>query len=82
MTAGDRVKVIISIGGPRAGSIGSAADDLTEAGLSVDSVLESIGAITGSVDRSKLRSLGKVLGVDAIEIEEEMEATPEDPDQR
>jgi hypothetical protein len=81
MTAEDRIKVIVSIGGHRADSIKSAADDLTEAGLAVDSVLESIGAITGSVVRSKLRSLSQVLGVDAIEIEEEMEATPE-PDQQ
>ncbi|AXB43008.1 hypothetical protein [Amycolatopsis albispora] len=62
-------KVIVSIADERLAEIPAVVRALEQAGLTVDSVLEPIGAVTGSIGQAGVAALQDVPGVRDVELQ-------------
>lgn len=60
-------KILVSIADESMTDIPRLVDDLRQAGLTVDNVLESLGTVTGSIAADAVDALLAVPGVDAVE---------------
>jgi len=57
-------------------SVFATAKLLEEAGLQIDSLMENLGLVSGSVEAAKLDSLRKVPGVVDVELQREVRVAP------
>ena len=61
-------------------SVDKAAKLLTEAGLHVESTMENLGLVSGSVESKDLAALRRVPGVLGVELQREVGIAPPDSD--
>jgi hypothetical protein len=76
----EKVDVLVSLSDEHVPAIDEVAGKLRDAGMEVQRSLPEIGTITGRVDPSKLKSLGDVEGVAALEEARSFEIAPPDSD--
>ena len=55
-------------------------NELRSAGMHIERVLESVGAITGSAPRDKVETLSHIAGVESVEPEREYQLPPPESD--
>lgn len=67
-------RVVVSVEQPALKQIKQVVAALESAGLKVDQVMPVLGIVTGAVDAAKVAALKKVMGVAAVEKDEEMKA--------
>ena len=72
------MEVLVTLDEGQAGRAATVAEDLRAAGLDVAEVLADIGAVTGSVEPSRLNDLSRVSGVAAVEPSREVRLPPPD----
>lgn len=71
-------QVVISVADDQVDDMSSVVEALRHAGLRVDEVLDSVGVVTGTVDRDVLGSLSTVPGVVEVERSHVFEVPPPD----
>jgi hypothetical protein len=71
---GQSVRIIVT---SRQGELAKTLSSLRKRGMKVDSVLDSIGVITGEIAESKLSSVEKTAGV-TVEREQRVQLPPPD----
>lgn len=74
--AAQRVQVSLSVEDAYRDQFSAVVERATDAGLHVDSALESIGVLTGTIDQAKVAGLRKVKGIAAVEGEREYQLPP------
>lgn len=75
-----KVQVLIAIDDEHLNDMDRVVKACERAGLEVESSLESIGTITGSIDPDKLAGLSRLPGVAGVEKAEEYDVGPPDSD--
>ena len=75
-----RTQIIVSVDDSHVKNIKDVAKRLRARGLVVKEVMEQIGAITGSIERDKIKSLAKLNGVSAVEESQTYQLPPPDSD--
>jgi hypothetical protein len=73
-------KITISVADDAIDRIDEVVAGLEEGGMHVEQVLRPIGVITGSVDSQRVRALGAVAGVAAVEPRRTVQLPPPDSD--
>ncbi len=71
-------QVVISVADDQVDDMSSVVEALRTAGLAVTEVLESVGVVTGTVDRAALSALSAVPGVVEVEQSKVFEVPPPD----
>ncbi|MBN6039384.1 hypothetical protein [Amycolatopsis sp. 195334CR] len=66
-------KVIVSIAEERLSEVPAVVTALEEAGLTVDSVLEPIGTVTGSIGQGDVAALQEIPGVQDVELQRDVD---------
>ncbi|WP_068269267.1 hypothetical protein [Aldersonia kunmingensis] len=72
------IGVTITIDDAALGDVHDIAEQARAAGLTVSSVLDTLGIITGSVDREAIAALARIPGVSAVEPEAGIGIAPPD----
>jgi hypothetical protein len=70
------VRVVVSASDDHLERMDELAERLRQSGMQIDTLLKTLGALTGSVSRSKLAELGKLEGVSSVEPEREVSVPP------
>ncbi|QFU90672.1 hypothetical protein [Amycolatopsis sp. YIM 10] len=66
-------KVIVSVAEEQLSDIPAVVEALEQAGLTVDSVLEPIGTITGSLGQGDVAALQEIPGVRDVELQRDVD---------
>lgn len=73
-------RITVTVADSHLASTGDVANQLRQKGMAVDSELDALGIITGTVDDSRLSDLNSVAGVKAINEERAFSSPPPDAD--
>jgi hypothetical protein len=73
-------QITVSVADDAVDRIDEVVTALENGGMHVDQVLRPIGVITGSVDTQRVRALGSVAGVAAVEPQRTVQLPPPDSD--
>lgn len=71
-------RITVTVGDDHLGHVGEVAEQLKAAGMKVESVLDTVGIITGSVASERRAALGGLSGVTAVEDEHTFQIAPPD----
>lgn len=74
------VDVIVTADDAHAARLAEVAERLQAAGMVVDNTLDAIGAVTGSIDESRLHELSGVEGVQHVERARQYRIAPPESD--
>lgn len=73
---GSKVNIQVAIDDAHLSDVPAVAERLAAAGMEVEQLLPSIGAVIGSIDRERVGLLRGVVGVAAVEDSREVEVPP------
>jgi glutaredoxin 2 len=73
---GSKVKIQVAIDDEHLSEVSTVAERLAAAGMEIDQLMPSIGAVTGSIDEDDVALLRNVAGVAAVEHSREIEIPP------
>ena len=74
----EKVNLQVTVDDKHSDRLGEVAERLRSVGMSVESLLEALGTITGSIESSKVKLIPSVKGVSHVETSREFELAPPD----
>jgi hypothetical protein len=75
-----KVKLSVSVDDQHLSKFSEIVKEVEKAGMTVEGKHEDIGVVNGSIEKDKIDSLRKVVGVQHIEEEREVRISPPDSD--
>ncbi len=75
-----KVSLLVTVDDQHGDRMSEVADRLRAAGLNVESVLESLGTITGSIEPEKVQLISNVEGVSHVETSRSFQLAPPESD--